>query len=71
DSCKIERGKTVEAADCVLKTSPEIFRKIVGDGYTPSAAEFMAGAVKSNNLPLLFTFQKLFALDRVLRSGAE
>ncbi|MEN9581154.1 MAG: hypothetical protein RJA70_4163, partial [Pseudomonadota bacterium] len=47
DSCKIARGKTVEAADCVLKTSPEIFRKIVGDGYTPSAAEFMAGAVKS------------------------
>jgi long-chain acyl-CoA synthetase len=49
-------------ADCVLKTSPEIFTKIVRESYTPSVAEFMSGKVKSNDISLLQTFQKIFAL---------
>ena len=49
-------------ADCVLKTSPEIFTKIVKERYTPSVAEFMAGKVKSNDIQLLQVFQKAFNL---------
>jgi long-chain acyl-CoA synthetase len=49
-------------ADCVLKTSEEIFTKIVNESYTPSVAEFMAGKVKSNDIALLQVFQKAFAL---------
>jgi len=31
--------------------------------YVPGAAEFMSGAVKSNDVSLLFTFQKVFQLE--------
>jgi long-chain acyl-CoA synthetase len=49
-------------ADCVLKTSVEIFEKIVRESYTPSVAEFMSGKVKSNDIALLQVFQRAFAL---------
>src|SRR4029079_4454120 len=49
-------------ADCVLKTTPEIFTKIVREAYTPSPMEFMTGLVKSNDISLLQTFQKVFDL---------
>ena len=51
-------------ADCVLKTSPEIFTKIVRESYVPSPADFLSGAVKSNDVALLMTFQKVFQLDQ-------
>ena len=63
DTCQIRQGKPDGGtADCVLKTSPDMFRKIVLDAYTPSPAEFMAGAIKSNDIGLLMTFQKVFQL---------
>ena len=46
----------------MLKTSPEIFIKIVREAYTPSPMEFMTGAIKSNDISLLQTFQKAFDL---------
>jgi long-chain acyl-CoA synthetase len=63
DKCDIRPGKPESgSADCVLKTSPEIFTKIVRDSYTPGPAEFLSGAIKSNDVELLFTFQKVFEL---------
>ncbi len=62
DACDVQKGKAVEVADCVLKTSPAMFKRIVNEAYTPSAAEFMSGKVKSNNIPLLLEFQKMFGL---------
>jgi long-chain acyl-CoA synthetase len=50
-------------ADCVLKTSPAMFTRIVREAYTPTPSEFVAGTVKSNNIGLLFTFQKAFQLQ--------
>jgi long-chain acyl-CoA synthetase len=62
-SCEIRPGKPEgSAADCVLKTSPEIFARIVREAYTPGVAEFLSGAVKSNDVELLLTFQKVFEL---------
>jgi long-chain acyl-CoA synthetase len=62
-SCEIRPGKPEGvAADCVLKTSPEIFAKIVREAYTPGVAEFLSGAVKSNDVELLLTFQRAFEL---------
>ena len=49
-------------ADCVLKTSVEIFTKIVRESYTPSIAEFMAGKIKTNDPGLLQVFQRAFNL---------
>jgi long-chain acyl-CoA synthetase len=63
DSCEVIAGKVDRPADCVLKTTPAMFTRIVREKYTPSPAEFVAGAVKSNNIQLLFTFQKAFQLQ--------
>lgn len=63
EACEVSPGKVVNPADCVLKTSPAIFTRIVREAYTPSPAEFVSGAVKSNNINLLFTFQKVFQLQ--------
>jgi long-chain acyl-CoA synthetase len=53
----------LDPADCVLKTTPEIFTRIVRDAYVPSPLEFMTGVVKSNDVSLLLTFQKAFDLS--------
>ncbi|HEY1537293.1 MAG TPA: hypothetical protein VGF76_24900, partial [Polyangiaceae bacterium] len=63
EHCEVVPGKVSSPADCVLKTTPDMFTRIVREKYTPSPAEFVAGAVKSNNIQLLFTFQKAFQLQ--------
>ncbi|MDP3278621.1 MAG: AMP-binding protein [Deltaproteobacteria bacterium] len=61
--CAVRQGKPDSgSADCVLKTTPDLFTRIVREGYTPSPSEFMAGLIKSNDLALLETFQKAFGL---------
>jgi long-chain acyl-CoA synthetase len=62
--CDVRPGKPEGGqADCVLKTSPEIFTKIVREAYVPSPADFLSGAIKSNDVSLLMTFQRVFQLD--------
>lgn len=46
---RVEDGKTVEAADCVCKTSAEFFLKVWREGYRPGMQDFMTGAIKSND----------------------
>ncbi len=53
ESCKVENGKSVEDADCVCKTSKEMFSRIWNDGYRPGIMDFMGGAIKSNAPQLL------------------
>ncbi|MBA2663821.1 MAG: AMP-binding protein [Bradymonadaceae bacterium] len=63
DKCAIHQGKPNNGqADCVIKTSPEIFRKIVEESYVPSLDEFMNGAIKTNDPDLLLRFQAVFRL---------
>ncbi|MBL8149847.1 MAG: SCP2 sterol-binding domain-containing protein [Blastocatellia bacterium] len=57
---KVEEGKTVDEADCVLKTSPEMFLKIWVDGYKPGMMDFMSGKIKSNNPTMLQDFVNAF-----------
>jgi long-chain acyl-CoA synthetase len=62
--CQVRPGKPEGGeADCVLKTSPEIFAKIVRESYVPSPTDFMTGVFKSNDVALLMTFQRVFRLD--------
>ena len=61
EAANFKPGKS-GAADCVLKTSVEIFEKIVRESYTPSIAEFMAGKIKTNDPGLLQVFQRAFDL---------
>ena len=59
----MEPGKPTHGrADCVVKTSPEMFRKMVNESYVPSMDEFMNGHIKTNDVGLLMAFQNIFAL---------
>jgi long-chain acyl-CoA synthetase len=59
---QVSQGKTLESVDCVLKTTPDIFEKIVREAYVPSPAEFLSGKVKTSNLNQLMKMQVLFQL---------
>ncbi|MEL6182098.1 MAG: hypothetical protein AAFS10_24265, partial [Myxococcota bacterium] len=61
EQCRYWPGKPPHA-DCVVKTSTEIFRKMVVESYVPSMDEFMSGKVKTNNPQLLIRFQSVFGL---------
>lgn len=58
--CTVERGKTVEAADCVLKTTPELFEKMVLKGKMPGPIDVMRGRVKTNDPLALKNLRELF-----------
>ena len=58
--CKVEDGKTVDEADCVCKTSAEMFNRIWNEGYRPGIMDFMGGAIKSNAPQLLQQLLKAF-----------
>ncbi|MFW5968172.1 MAG: AMP-binding protein [Persicimonas sp.] len=63
DDCRIQTGKPDGGrADCVIKTSPDMFKKIVTESYVPSMDEFMSGEIKTNDPNLLRQFQDVFAL---------
>jgi long-chain acyl-CoA synthetase len=64
ESCAIHPGKPSQGtADCVLKTSPEIFRQIVKESYVPDPEMFFSGQIKSNNPFLLQHFVRIFNLS--------
>ena len=48
-TCVVENGKTVENADCVLKTTPDLFEKMVVHGKMPGTLDIMRGNVKTND----------------------
>ena len=45
---RLEEGKT-EGADCFLKTSEELFLKLIRGEWSPGAMDFMSGKIKSND----------------------
>jgi len=69
---EISRGKTVDVADCVLKTTPGAFERIVREAWVPGASDFVSGQIKTNSVAHLLTLQKIFQLNvptTALRSG--
>ncbi len=44
----------------MLKTSPDIFTKMIREAYMPTPVEVMSGLVKTNDVSLLATFQEAF-----------
>lgn len=59
---EVAQGKTVHAADCVLKTSPQLFERIVRNAWVPGPSDFVSGQIKTNNVAHLLSMQKLFRL---------
>jgi long-chain acyl-CoA synthetase len=49
-------------ADCVLKTTPDVLTKIIREAWLPGPSDFMAGAVKTNDVAVLIRFSEVFRL---------
>jgi long-chain acyl-CoA synthetase len=61
DAVDLVAGKN-GGADCVIKTSGELFRKIVREKYMPDMEDFMSGRLKTSDPGLLMAFQRVFGL---------
>lgn len=60
DRCEVDPGKTLDQADVVLKTTPELFIKMVVQGGTPSTLDVIRGRVKTNAPGQLKQMRDLF-----------
>jgi len=60
-ACTVKNGK-VENADCVLKTSAELFLKLVDGSWKPGVMDVMSGKLKTSDPELLKALQKTFDL---------
>lgn len=59
DACSVTAGKT-EDADCFFKSTSKIFLDVWTGKKTPSATDFITGAIKSNNPMMLKEFMGAF-----------
>jgi len=60
EGCSVHDGKLSENADCICKTSDEMFGRIWNEGYRPGVMDFMSGKIKSNDPQLLQQFLSAF-----------
>ncbi len=60
ETCTVQAGKTVENADCILKTTPELFESMVMQGKMPSPMDIMMGRLKTNDPAALNELRSLF-----------
>src|SRR3954447_3987472 len=58
-TCDLVPGKA-GTADCVLKTSADLFVKMLAGEHKPGPMDFMSGKIKTNDLDLLLQLQKAF-----------
>jgi long-chain acyl-CoA synthetase len=58
--CEVTPGKPAEDADCFFKASEAMFLDVWNGRHTPSAKDFLTGAIKSNNPLLLKEFVAAF-----------
>jgi long-chain acyl-CoA synthetase len=61
EACHLTPGK-IEVADCVLKTSADLFTKLVDGTWKPDAKDFMLGRIKTSDVLLLRRLQEAFDL---------
>jgi long-chain acyl-CoA synthetase len=60
-ACELAPGKPANA-DCVLKTSAELFGKLVDGSWKPGFMDFMSGKIKTSDPEKLQRLQKAFGL---------
>lgn len=60
-SCSVSVGKP-EHADCVLKTSAELFGRLVAGTWKPGLMDFMSGKIKTSDVEKLQLLQRAFGL---------
>lgn len=60
-AAELKPGKP-DNADCVLKTSADLFQKLVAGSWTPGVMDFMKGKIKTSDIDRLQLLQKAFGL---------
>jgi putative sterol carrier protein len=60
DKCDVTAGRPESDADCFFKASEAMFLDVWNGRHTPSAKDFLSGAIKSNNPLLLKEFVAAF-----------
>src|SRR6185503_5419623 len=60
ERCQVSAGKPAKDADCFFKASKQMFLDVWNGKHTPSAKDFLTGAIKSNNPLLLKDFVAAF-----------
>ena len=64
DSCDVEKGKTLDNCDVVLKTTPKLFENMVIKGKMPGAFDIARGKIKTNDVSGLKGLKDLFDFSR-------
>jgi long-chain acyl-CoA synthetase len=59
-ACALAPGRTGNA-HCVLKTTSDLFLKMIDGSYQPGALDFMTGKLKTNDIGLLLRLRQAFA----------
>jgi long-chain acyl-CoA synthetase len=63
NGCEVSPGRPQGGqADCVIKADPEMIRRLICEAYVPTPSEFVSGAIKTNDIPLLIEFSRVFGL---------
>ncbi|HLT35076.1 MAG TPA: hypothetical protein VK034_02300 [Enhygromyxa sp.] len=65
DGVTVESGKTVDNADVVLKTTPELFEKMVLKGKAPGPIDIARGKIKTNDPMGLQKLREMFDFSGV------
>jgi putative sterol carrier protein len=60
DKCVVTPGRPDADADCFFKASERMFLDVWNGRHTPTAKDFLTGAIKSNNPLLLKEFVAAF-----------
>jgi long-chain acyl-CoA synthetase len=60
-SCSLAPGR-VGDAHCVLKTTSELFLKMIDGSFNPGALDFMTGKLKTNDIGLLLRLRQAFGM---------
>lgn len=58
--CVVDSGKTLDNADVILKTTPELFEKMVIKGKMPGALDIARGKIKTNDPAGLQKLKSMF-----------
>lgn len=65
EECRVAPGKTVDRADVVLKTTPELFERMVLHGKLPGPLDIARGKVKTNDPLGLQKLREMFDFSGV------
>jgi len=62
--CQVVEGRPPSgSADCVVKSTPDIIQKLILESYVPGPTEFVSGVIKTNDIPGLIEFSRVFNLN--------